>query len=259
MESMPNRVYVRNITATELIAEFLHSLKIHANGENLAVILIGSFARGMATSQSDVDLLLIADTTVAVEHTASALHVQSFSTKEFRSKLQDGDDFALWSIRYGIPVVSSNIWNSLIARPEASRWPDWKRKIGHSLRRLVLGAEMLRIGDTDAAREELLYAASHVGRAILLRENVFPLSRPEMITQLKEVRQDALSGVMNVLVYGDPTVNELRRTALYVKKLLVALDRNQVRQLSLERSRKRAAKRSRLAGPRRLARARQPR
>jgi len=78
----------------------------------------------------------------------------------------------------------------------------------------------------DAAAEELTYAVTHVARAILLKSNVFPLSRPEMIAQLKELEFPRLADALVELSFGERTDRGIKRTMIYVKRLLVHLDRD---------------------------------
>ena len=69
--------------------------------------------------------------------------------------------------------------------------------------------ELLEVGDVDAASEELLFAASHVARAVLLKQGVFPLSRPELPSQLKDV-DPSLAGLLAELIEGEMDTVRLR-------------------------------------------------
>ena len=87
-------------------------------------------------------------------------------------------------------------------------------------------AKLLQLGDDDAATEEALYALTHVGRAVLLRANQFPLSRPEMLGQLGEVGQRALAKLLQEFVFGAPSPRRVKQVVIYVKRLLVSLDKH---------------------------------
>ena len=50
-----------------------------------------------------------------------------------------------------------------------------------------MATALLDVDDVEAASEELLFGTSHVGRALLLKHGTFPLSRPEMPSQLKMI------------------------------------------------------------------------
>ena len=108
---------------------------------------------------------------------------------------------------------------------DAHIWPDWKLKIPHAVRRLVLACDLFRGGDLSAASEEVLYAVSHTARAILLKSNVFPLSRPEIVKQLSECDESVLSGMLVRLLDQDEDIRFLYRTIRYLKPKLIALDR----------------------------------
>ena len=68
---------------------------------------------------------------------------------------------------------------------------------------------MLEVEDSDAASEEFLFAASHIARATLLRAGVFPLSRPELPSQLKAVDPN-LARLLELLMTGDTDAVNLR-------------------------------------------------
>jgi hypothetical protein len=89
-----------------------------------------------------------------------------------------------------------------------------------------LASGLRESGDGDAAAEELTYAVSHVARAILLKKSVFPLSRPEMIAQLKESGYPKLADTLLQLSFGTRSDRTMKRAIVYVKKLLLHLDRD---------------------------------
>lgn len=153
------------------------------------------------------------------------LHVQSIREGTFREKLQVGDDFAGWCVRFGVPLLTSKGWLAIVNSPDAELWPDWRKKVTHAARRLMLAATMVDAGDDEAAAEETLYAASHAARAMLLKSGVFPLSRPEMVQQLQEAGHRSLAELLKQLIYGTTNERQLRRAQLYMKKLLVHLDK----------------------------------
>jgi uncharacterized protein (UPF0332 family) len=197
-----------------------------ANKEmQISVILIGSVARSTHSSQSDLDLLVISDRSAPVERHPDRLHVQVLTTQQFIERLRAGDDFAAWCVRYGVPIVTAKPWFDIVNSAEAAIWPDWHRKIRHAARRLVLAVALLETGDISAAQEELLYAVSHTARAILLKVRIFPLSRPEIISQLRESNHDRLAKILEDLSYQEPSKSALNRYSMYVKRLLVFMDR----------------------------------
>lgn len=232
---------------TALTQEFVQAVCSANEGTQISVILIGSVARSTHTSQSDLDLLVVADKPPIVERHPDRLHVQALTTQQFAERLRAGDDFAAWCVRYGVPLLTSNGWLQIVSSSDADTWPDWRKKIRHAARRLTLAAALLETEDIAAAAEELLYAVSHTARAILLKSRVFPLSRPEIISQLRDTGQERLAKLLQDLSYEDPSGVALKRGSLYVKRLLVHIDRPTYREFVGLRRKHQLAKKTRLA------------
>ena len=190
-----------------------------------AAVLVGSVARGYATDRSDIDVLLVSKEALARPRCAVPMHVQAFTLAVFVRKLREGDDFAAWCVRLGVPLFPSEIWEQIQSAEEAHVWPDWKLKIQHAVRRLILASDLLHGGDFSAAGEEVLYAVAHTGRAILLKSRVFPLSRPEMVRQLSECGEPVLSDMMVRLLAQNEDRRFLYQVIRYLKRLLIGLDR----------------------------------
>lgn len=186
-------------SVTQLIDRFIQALRQDNTGIDVAVILVGSVARGTSTGQSDLALVVLSETKLKLPRFGEGLHVQRFTTDEFRARLTTGDDFAAWSVRFGVPIVTSPIWTSLVESEEARGWPDWRTKVGHTMRRLLLANTLHQTRDIDAALEEMSYAITHLGRALLFKDAIFPLSRPEMVNQLRETGHPALAGLLDIL------------------------------------------------------------
>jgi predicted nucleotidyltransferase len=229
-------------TPTGLVTQTLKAIQNARPQNGFAVVLIGSAARDTATSASDLDLLVLASPRIDIPHTADRLHVQSMDEGDFVARLRSGDDFAAWCVRFGVPLATSEFWVNLVKSTEATQWPDWRQKIPHALRRLTLAHSLCESKDLDAATEEALYAATHVGRAILLKNQQFPLSRPEMIQQLRESGCKSLGNLLKTLLYDEPTWSTVRRANRYVKRLLIHLDREQYEAFVRDRRQKRAKK-----------------
>ena len=154
------------------------------------VVLVGSVARGAMNMRSDIDVLVLhPDSRRLRLKRPGDIHLQQDSRSRFLRRLQNGDDYPGWALRFGTPVHDPDGWWAKQAAAEFRdpHWPDWRAKTQHASKRMKIASEMLAIGDIDAASEELLFAASHIARATLLRGGVFPLSRPEMPSQLEDI------------------------------------------------------------------------
>lgn len=234
-------------TYTSIVDDFVREVRSSNKDGEIAIILIGSVARSTHTSQSDLDLLVVGDQQPVIKRHADRLHVQALTVRQLSERLQEGDDFAAWCVRYGVPLVTSESWLIIVASAEGVTWPDWHKKIHHAARRLTLATALLETGDVPAAAEEMLYAASHTARAILLKEKIFPLSRPEMIAQLREHNHGSLARVLQELSYEEPTEHALSRYLVYIKRLLVFLDRPAYKKFVDSRRQRLSAKKAGLA------------
>ena len=154
------------------------------------VVLVGSGARGVRNWRSDIDILVLHDDEYRIRlKRPGDIHLQQDSRARFLRRLEDGDDYPSWALRFGTPMRDPDGWwaDCVGAELENPHWPDWRPKAVHARKRVRMASDLLEVGDIDAASEELLFAASHVARATLLKGAVFPLSRPELPSQLEDV------------------------------------------------------------------------
>ena len=218
------------------IAELCGQIEKLNKGVSISVVLIGSAARGAETWRSDIDLLVLSEQPLMLPRDRGRFHLHVSDEARILKRLEDGDDFPAWCVRYGIPVLDSGIWTKLVESDEARIWPDWAKKVPHATRRLLIASFLLRSGDEEAAGEELLYALGHVARMILLRSNVFPLSRGELVAQVKDVGFLHLSTGLEALLSEHPDTISLRQYITYCKKLLCSIDRDAYGLLSVANS-----------------------
>ena len=159
--------------------------------ESTTVVLVGSGARGVRNPLSDLDVLVLHgdDRRIRLKRPGD-VHLQQDSRSRFLQRLNDGDDYPGWALRFGTPLRDPGGWwaENAAAESKNPHWPDWRPKLEHARKRTRMASELLEAEDLEAATEELLFGASHVARAVLLKRRVFPLSRPELPAQLEEVR-----------------------------------------------------------------------
>ncbi len=195
-------------------------------GDDIAVVLIGSAARGVSTEESDVDLLVIGKNRPVISTVFSGYHIQATSEWEFLRNLRNGEDFEAWCVRLGRPLYDAGLWSKIVGMPEAATWPKWQTKVIHGARRLFLARGLLEVGDRSAATEETLYVLGHVARGLLLKSGVFPLSRPELAGQIRGAGYPHLADIHERLRGPVDVPNGLLAAAQrYSKKLLSRLDR----------------------------------
>ncbi len=165
----------------------LDALKRAGLANTATVVLVGSGARGVRNPRSDIDILVLHDDGRRIRlKRPGDIHLQQVSRSKFLGRLENGDDYPSWALRLGVPLHDPDGWwaEQVAAELGSPHWPDWRAKVEHARKRMRMASELLDTGDVDAASEEFLFAASHVSRATLLRHGVFPLSRPELPSQV---------------------------------------------------------------------------
>jgi predicted nucleotidyltransferase len=173
------------------------------------VILIGSASRDHSTWRSDIDLMVITPQPLRLRNIPSPLHLHFLTRDEFLTKLRSGAEFESWAVRFGKLLIDAECWWAEVLK-EDPHWPDWREKLKHIDKRLRIAKLALEDEDREAAEEELLMAASHYGRALLLISKDFPLSRPELPQQLSRIREFELGNALSTLIHGDVPFDRLK-------------------------------------------------
>ena len=189
------------------------------------VVVVGSGARDVMNWRSDIDILVLRDDGQRVRMKRPGdVHLQQDSRSRFLRRLEDGDDYPGWALRFGVPLSDPDGWwaEQASAERDNPHWPDWRVKVGHARKRIKMASDLLDTEDVHAASEELLFAASHVARAVLLKHGVFPLSRPELPSQLQSV-DAALARLLDRLMYGDMDATALRSDDALLEERLCQL------------------------------------
>lgn len=214
-----------NDTVRTCTRQLLKVLNEKGLQDSTTVVLVGSSARGVMNDRSDVDILILqnADRRLQIEHSGD-MHLQQDTRSRFLKRLQDGDDYPGWALRFGEPISDPDGWwaKQVIAERESPHWPNWRPKIEHAQKRLRMSKDLIEIGDYVAASEELMLAASHVARATLLREGIFPLSRPELPSQLLDIKP-SLGCLLENLIDGDFESEKLHEGHGFLQKQIAEL------------------------------------
>ena len=191
-----------------------------ARSSSGVVVVLGSSARGSRATTSDLDVLLI---DCAAPEGPPTVHVIELETADLTRRINSGDDFAQWALRFGVPLAGRGVWQILVESllPRAP-WPDASRKIVQAQERLRISTDLLEVGDSTSAQKEGSYAASHTARAYLLRSNVFPLSRPELPSQLQSLTLGRLADALDQLASPNNLPRHLVDAALGVVDVHIA-------------------------------------
>jgi len=182
MDSLVERKYLRGLLWT--------------TAPGTPVVLVGSWARGTANARwSDIDVLVMG------EHDGPLppprIQLIRISPEELRRRVGQGDDFAQWALRFGIPLAGRHLWDELRQQllPNAP-WPKAASHLKQARKKLERASDLFRMGDLPAAEEEIRFALSHLARAELLGHRIFPLSRQELPLQLRTAGNTRLAELM---------------------------------------------------------------
>ena len=192
--------------------------------DEATVILIGSASRDTMRPRSDVDLLVVTPTAIRRMSVPVTMHIHLDTRDGFIAGVLQGDDFRGWALRFGRVVHDpSSWWPGVVADDRMYPWPDWQAKLAHAEKRVRMGRMAIEDGDLGAAHEEYLMAISHVARAQLLREGVYPLSRPELPDQLIQSGYSSLGQLLGTFIRGVEDWETLKEGAEAVSSIVARL------------------------------------
>ena len=180
-------------TAFQWLASFLERAGRDPNV--VAVIVIGSAARPNVASD-DLDLMVLCrDTQLLREKAPIEVDVRKANVDSVEADIRSRQDVAIWTVRFGRPLLDKNgIWNSI-----TSRWrsrlplPDPAVALDRAAAAQVRMEKMCAVGDEGARRELEISYRTHLARAALASAGIQPASRPELSSQLRELGETELA------------------------------------------------------------------
>lgn len=177
--------------------------------ERTTLLLVGSMARGTETRWSDIDFIAISECRLPTWIPPLNVHLQFDTRTEFVAGITGGDDFRAWALRYGKVIVDDGWWANLPREELMKLWPKWEPKVVHGSKNLRMSLGLAQTGDVVSAWREMIYAVSHIARAILIAKQVFPLSRPELSDQLTSIGEIRLAKTLGQLLVEEPNLNDI--------------------------------------------------
>jgi hypothetical protein len=162
--------------------------EVRANERFHALVAVGSSVR--ARFAADLDFLLIFDPPKpSFNDRPIDVDFRCFQRSTVDSLIAEGHELLGWAVLYGCPVFDrAHFWHRLCL--------DWRGKVplpsaDVARKRAAKAREhltyLLEAGDEDAAQEQRITVLTHLARAELIDASVFPASRPELPSQLKEI------------------------------------------------------------------------
>lgn len=170
-----------------------------------AVVVIGSAARGLRHSRSDVDFVVIYhDPEPNLDEPPIDVDVRKFPRTSVEERLAEGHDLLGWAVKYGVAICERDAyWTSLVARwaeqlalPSAAAAREREAKARTQARNLLMHR------DTDAALELVVSMLTHRARATLTEAGVYPASRPELPDQLRSIGEADLAQDLETALAG---------------------------------------------------------
>lgn len=167
-----------------------------SNGAIKAIVASGSAVRDVAYSD-DLDLVMVYRThRPDLPMRPIDVDLRLYEQVEAIQKLEAGDDYLSWTVRYGRALFERDAWWTRLCI-------EWKDRVAppsevesraraEKMRNLY--DQMLEVGDFDAAVEIQISMLTHLARALLGGAGVFPKSRPELAGQLCGIGEQALAG-----------------------------------------------------------------
>jgi predicted nucleotidyltransferase len=176
-----------------------------------AVVVYGSAVRDVSES-SDVDLLYVyAGDELAFDAPPIDVDLRAFRSETVDEWVASGDEVLGWSLRLGIPLFERDGYWTRLQECWAGRLPLPSAVAAEkrAARALNASAGLAAGGDEDAARELRLSGLTQRARARIIRNGVFPLSRPELPQQLASVGEWELASELHALLSARDAFSEV--------------------------------------------------
>jgi predicted nucleotidyltransferase len=181
----------------------------------VAVVIMGSAIRDRGHRRSDVDLLVLYDQKRPKLRPPIEVDIRYQAAKGVEQLAKSGHEIVTWALKFGIAIYDPNdVWASLKNLTLAElKLPSATEARARADRSLTVCAEMLSLGDENAASDLILAALTQLVRAELIQGAVFPASRPELPGQLKQLEPNsALAKLLEDAMYSDRSAAELFAT-----------------------------------------------
>lgn len=170
----------------------------------LSFAITGSTAVDRRTRVSDLDFYVVGKP-IDLPFADVELDVYVISERDFVDRLTAGDDYAHWTLRFGLILHDTGPMRDALAHVRAHRlWPDPSVKADQTARALDLCRSILETRDYDAAVEQCRITFSLAARWWLLREHVFPRARADLPGQLAGTALEWLGDPLRATIYGEP-------------------------------------------------------
>lgn len=175
----------------------------------LSFAVTGSTALGRRTHVSDVDFYVVGKRP-DLPDSDEEIDIYAVDAKEFERRLETGDDYLHWTIRFGLILHDVGPFRWALRRTAREHlWPDPRPKAIQARRAAEMASAILWTGDHDAAVEQSRIAFSLAARWWLLRCGEFPRARSDLPDQLSETAFSWLGDALRRSILAQPSRLEL--------------------------------------------------
>jgi len=185
-----------NTTTKRWVVSFAE--RVCEDSNTAALLAIGSIVR-QVTPVNDVDLVYIFRASRPRFRTHPLdVDIRVYAAQEVGDLLSTGHDLLSWCFHFGYLIWEHNrFWTSLkdgwkgrVPLPSPTVAEQRAAQAQHRYEQL------LELGDSDAAHDQLVSLLTHRAWASLLRHNVHPASRPELPHQLRSLGEHSLASLL---------------------------------------------------------------
>ncbi len=166
-----------------------------SNPAVLAVVAFGAAVRTHCFT-ADLDLLVIYEHPKPLaERRPIDVDIRWYKRSQAESLIKEGQELLGWVVRYGELLCERRGYWTKIREEWLERMPFPSATVAEERveRAWRLYRELHAMGDEDAAREQRLVALTQEARAQLIRQGVYPASRPELPDQLRAINETGLA------------------------------------------------------------------
>lgn len=208
--ALDRKIATRNQSAAQReITEALLRRALQSGAEAFA--LTGSTARDRRTTISDLDYQVVGPRP-SHDDLAEEVDIYAGDADHFWRKLRSGDDFVQWTLRFGCLLLDTGIFRAGVGAIATDKlWPDPQAKLARLPELRDLAFRLVRMGDRDAAQDQIRAALTSAARAVLLDARIFPLARSELPGQLEAVGHGRLGSALTDTIHHEPSLGELER------------------------------------------------
>ena len=178
----------------------------------ISIVAIGSAVRERGHRRSDFDLLVVYQGQRPRLEAPVEVDVRLVGVGLMDEQIAQGHEVLCWALKFGMVLFDrAGLWRNLqqswghrLPLPSAARAGERGRQA------LARARDMLEAEDISAADDLLLAALTQFVRERLIRNGVFPASRPELPDQLREIsKDDPLAGLLEDAMRDESSPRDL--------------------------------------------------